>query len=78
MSSYVNTAKHRRLVGQLFSVSFEDGSAKLEVPGFTYRSHDFASYSLHDVLRGIIEVRNGIVQCGIELNTMLGVQVEVD
>ncbi len=73
ISAFVNTAKHRRLVGQLFQVSFEDASARMEIPAFEYRDRSFASYTLENVLRGVVEVKNAIVYCGRALNSQLGI-----
>lgn len=73
VSAFINTAKHRRLVGQLFHVSFESPSARVEVPAFAYEGQSFASHTLEEILRGVVDVKNAVVHCGRALNSQLGV-----
>ena len=73
VTAFINTAKHRRLVGQFFYVSFEDGSAGLHIPEFSYNGKAFTSYPLEEVLRGVVDVKNSIVYGGRALNSLLGV-----
>ena len=66
--AFVNTAKHRRLVQHLFSVSIEDNRTGVKVGAFTYESERFPVYWGTEVLEGAIEVKNRLIAAGRLLN----------
>ena len=66
--AFVNTAKHRRLVEHLFSVSVEENRAGVRVGSFSYESESFPAYWGTEVLEGAIEVKNQVVGAGRFLN----------
>ncbi len=74
VASFVNTAKHRYLVGQVFKVQADSGNAELFVRDFEYGAKKFARRSFTSALAGAIEVKNRVVQCGQALNAMSGVE----
>ena len=77
VSAFVNTAKHRYLVRHGFHVSLETGEASIRLEGFEYRGVQYPPYSADDVLKGVIEVKNAVVDCGKLLNQqVLGDQAE--
>ena len=68
VSAFVNTAKHRRLVPQSFRVSFEDDTVGIHVEGFEYDGGYYPSYSVRELLSGVLVVKNQVVECGKALN----------
>ena len=71
VSAFVNLAKHRWLAPQLFRVDFDAGTAVLQIAAFTYKGSPFKSCSVNELLRGLVGVKNRIVQCGTALNDMV-------
>ncbi len=68
VSAFVNTAKHRHLVPHGFWVELELGAAGIRLEGFEYNDVSYPAYSVEDLLHGVIEVRNSVVDCGKLLN----------
>ncbi len=66
--AFVNTAKHRYLIRHGYWVSFESGAAEIRLEGFTYNGESYATCSAEDVLKGALEVKNAVVECGNLLN----------
>jgi hypothetical protein len=71
VAAFGNTAKHRRLVPHAFWMSFESGKATIRLDGFEYKGKAFALCSEDELLRGTLEVKNAIVDCGRLLNAHL-------
>jgi hypothetical protein len=68
VAAFVNTAKHRRLVEHLFSVSIEENRAGVLVGAFSYKLERFPEYWGTDALEGAIEVKNRVIGAGRLLN----------
>jgi len=68
VAAFVNTAKHRRLVQHLFSVSIEENRAGVRLGAFSYKSEHFREYWGTEALEGAIEVKNRVVGAGRLLN----------
>lgn len=68
VDGFLNTAKHRGLVQHSFHVSFIDASAGIRLAGFEYEGITHPQYSADELLRGVLEVKNKIVDCGMLLN----------
>jgi hypothetical protein len=71
VSAFVNTAKHRQLVPHGFWVSFETGAAGIRLEGFEYEGVRYNSYTAEELLRGVIEVKNSVVDSGKLLNQLV-------
>lgn len=68
IDGFVNTTKHRNLVGHSFTISFQENKVGARLSGFTYKNDTHQPYWAHDVLDGIVIVKNDLVGCGIALN----------
>jgi hypothetical protein len=68
VNAFVNTAKHRTLVDLRGVVSFVQRSLFVRIPGFEYRGKSYPQYSLLDLLQGVIDTKNRLIDCGNELN----------
>jgi hypothetical protein len=68
VSAFVNTAKHRYLVGHSMHVSFVNGDAGIRLDSFEYNRRRYRDYSATEVLEGVIAVKNAVVNCGMALN----------
>lgn len=68
VKSFVNTAKHRRLVQHGLHVSFVDSDAGIRISAFEYEGSSFPSYSVEELLAGVLDAKNRIVDCGRALN----------
>jgi len=77
VSAFINTVKHRRLVQHAFSLSFQENAAGIRIGAFSYRDDHYDAHWGMDVLKGVYELSNRTVQCGIALNRQLGVQANV-
>lgn len=71
ISAFVNTAKHRSLVRHSFHVSFVGEGAGIRIEAFAYNGDNYPAYSIEELLQGILEVKNKIVDCGRALNAQL-------
>jgi len=69
IDAFVNTAKHRGLVQHKFQVSFINEDSGIRLAPFEYRRREFPSYSVDELLKGVLEVKNHIVECGRLLNS---------
>lgn len=67
-NAFVNTAKHRRLVKQRGVVSLERRELFVRVAEFEYRGKSYPQYSLLELLQGVVDTKNRLIDCGIELN----------
>jgi hypothetical protein len=70
VAGFVNTTKHRQLVQHQFSISFEEGAVGIQIGAFEYNRKQFPPYWSDEVLRGVLSVKNKIVDCGCALNAM--------
>jgi hypothetical protein len=70
---FINTAKHRKLVQHIFSVSFEDNAAGIQVGEFEYEGRSYPKLWVREVLEGAVEAHNAMVDCGRKLNDLCGV-----
>jgi hypothetical protein len=68
ISAFVNTAKHRQLVKHAFHVSFVGEDAGIRIEPFDYNGRSFPGYTDQEILAGILEVKNRILDCGRALN----------
>lgn len=68
VDGFINTAKHRGLVQHAFQVSFVGEKAGVHLAGFEYKGTKFPPYSVDELLAGVLEVKNRIVDCGRSLN----------
>lgn len=66
--AFVNTAKHRRLVQHLFSVSPEEDRAGVKLGAFRYEAESFPSYWGTEILAGVVDVKNRVIGAGRLLN----------
>jgi hypothetical protein len=74
VAAFVNTAKHRYLVGQVLNVEANSGNAELFVREFEYGCTKFDRRSFANTLIGAIAVKNRVIRCGQVLNAMIGVK----
>jgi hypothetical protein len=70
VAGFVNTTKHRQLVQHQFSISFEEGAVGIQIGAFEYKGKQFPPYWSDEVLRGVVSVKNKVVDCGCALNAM--------
>ncbi|MEX1014920.1 MAG: hypothetical protein WDZ80_07230 [Candidatus Paceibacterota bacterium] len=68
INAFINTAKHRGLVQHAFQVSLVDEASGIRLASFEYDASKFPSYSVDELLKGVLEVKNRIVECGRLLN----------
>jgi hypothetical protein len=68
VNAFVNTAKHRNLVPQSFRVSFEDDKVGIRIEAFEYNGKPFPSYWIRELLHGVLDVKNRLVDCGRSLD----------
>jgi hypothetical protein len=70
VAAYSNASKHRALVQQSLHLSYVDGVAGLRAESF---EHDqiYPPYLVGDLLEGVLEVKNHIIECGRALNSQL-------
>lgn len=73
VSAFINTTKHRQLVEHMTAVSFEEGRSGIRVGAFQYRKSTFPAYWDTEVLEGVIEVKNAVIDCGRFLNAHLDI-----
>lgn len=71
VSAFVNTAKHRQLVPHGFFISFETGVANIRLDSFECEGDVFPACTADELLQGILEVKNAIVDCGAQLNDLV-------
>ena len=67
-ASYSNLAKHQYLIPHAIGLSFTGGASGARIERFEYRGEIFDSTPMNDVLQGLIELRNRVVDCGVLLN----------
>lgn len=70
VAAYSNTSKHRSLVQQSLHLSFADGIAGLRAEGFEH-GEAYSAYMVGDLLDGILEVKNRIIDFGLVLNSQV-------
>lgn len=73
VSAFINTTKHRQLVEHMTTVSFADGRSGIRIGKFQYQGSSFPDYWDTEVLVGVIEVKNAVIDCGRSLNAHLGI-----
>lgn len=71
LSDFVNTIKHRRLMTHTFTLHVDNPSAEILVDGFEYEGREYPAYTDTEILKGTLEVKNKIVDCGNALNRIL-------
>ena len=71
VSAFINTAKHRMLVRHSFHVGIEEPYTGVRIGAFEYNGQKYPSYKVKELLEGVLEVKNKIVDCGKLLNDQL-------
>jgi hypothetical protein len=71
LSDFVNTIKHRRLMKHTFLVGIEKPTSEIEIEGFEYNGREHNAYTDLEILKGSLEVKNKVVDCGNALNKMI-------
>jgi hypothetical protein len=71
VSAFVNTAKHHNLIQHAFGVSFVGEGTGIRVEPFEYKGKSFPGYDEKELLLGILEVKNAIIDCGTALNDVV-------
>jgi hypothetical protein len=70
VSGFINTTKHRRLVQHRFSISFEENVAGIQIGAFDYNGREYPQYWGPEVLHGVLDFENSIIDCGRTLNAL--------
>lgn len=65
---FVNTVKHRRLMKHTFSVHFDKPGASIYIEEFEYSGRSHQRWTDQQILKGTLDVKNRIVDCGNALN----------
>lgn len=68
VSGFINTTKHRRLVQHRYSISFEENIAGIKIGAFSYNGHEYPQYWGSEVLNGVLDFKNSVIDCGRGLN----------
>ncbi|WP_146218645.1 hypothetical protein [Halomonas sp. LBP4] len=68
LAAFTNTTKHRQLIQHNATISLEENRIGIRIGAFSYASQNFESYWAIEVLKGAIEVKNAIIECGRLLN----------
>ncbi len=73
-SAFINITKHRQLIRQSPTASFEEDRVGIRVDGFKYGGKDFAPVWATDVLDGVSDLANLTVTLGKMFNETIDVQ----
>ncbi len=65
---FINTTKHRKLVKHMYSVSFDTDAAGIQFGSFEYKGKVYPAYWCTEILQGVLEVKNTVIDCGQALN----------
>jgi hypothetical protein len=71
VDGFINTTKHRNLVGHSFTISFQENKAGARIAGFSYGNDTHESFWARELLEGIVSVKNDLILCGDSLNDSL-------
>ncbi|MFC6671123.1 hypothetical protein [Marinobacterium aestuariivivens] len=71
ISAFINISKHRMLVKHSFHVGFQDSYTGIRVGAFDYNNQQYPRYKANELLKGVVEVKNKIVDCGQYLNNQV-------
>lgn len=78
VNAFINTTKHRQLIRQSSTVSFEQDRVGIHVDEFKYGGQDFPAFWATDVLEGVSDLANQIVALGKAFNETVEVQASGD
>ncbi len=70
LSAFVNISKHRQLTDHEYLANLDATASGFCVASFSYGDKHFERRTADDVLRGTLEIKNAIVECGVLLNEL--------